>query len=128
MIVSISLFSSGILAELGFVSRRLSLIFILFAASVGTSGRMVLMRPAGMAVFEILFMIFLNVFSPLYTSGGGGSFANSASVSIWYFSQSALRKLIKVRLSLVMGFISVTMFMMIGRWSDPRLVLVYQEV
>ena len=62
---SISLLSAGILVEVGFVSLRLSLSFILLAASVGTSGRTVLIRPAGMVAFEILLIIFLKVFSPL---------------------------------------------------------------
>ena len=33
-----------------------------------------------------------------------------------------------VRFSLVIGFMSVTMFMTIGRWSELKLVLVSQEV
>ena len=65
MMFSMSLLSVGILVEVGSVSLKLSLSLILLAASVGTSGSIVLMRPAGMAVSETLLMIFLKVFSPL---------------------------------------------------------------
>ncbi len=44
------------------------------------------------------------------------------------FSQSALLKLMKFLKSLKDGLMVVPIFMMIGRWSDPRLVSVFHSV
>ena len=59
-----------------FLSASLSLIF--FMASVGISGKIFLILPEGIAALAFLLIIFLNTFSPVYTSGGGGSLENSA--------------------------------------------------
>ena len=59
---------------------------------------------------------------------GGASFENSASVCSVKSGQFAFLKLIKVRLSLGWGWISVAQVMIMGRWSDPRVVWVSQVV
>ena len=58
---------------------------------------------------------------------GGGNLLNSFSVSSVKYSQLAFLKLIYVLLALVIGFMSVSSDIIIGRWSEPKLVSVDHE-
>ena len=59
---SISLYRYLILGDYGSSCLSSSLSFIFSEASVGTSGMIDIILPAGMVLFKILFIIFLNTF------------------------------------------------------------------
>ena len=122
------LFNSVISGSRGSACLSSSRVFIILAASEGTSGIISLILPCGMACLETVLMIFLKVFSPLWTSMGGGSLANSSSDLFKKSSQSAFLKLMKVLFSLLMGLISVSIVRTIGRWSEPSWVFTSQAV
>ena len=63
------------------------------AASVGISGIMFLILPFGMHVLGVLFRIFLNRFSALWTSVGDRRSLNLFSVSVLNLAQFAFLKL-----------------------------------
>jgi len=81
-----------------------------------------------MEVLEALFTIFLKTFSPAYILVGSVVLEKSASESCVNLVQLAFLKLIKVLSSLGIGLISDSRVTMMGRWSEPRLIWVSQEV
>ena len=101
---------------------------IFFAVAVGTSGYTSGILPLGMEVLEALFTIFLKTFSPAYILVGSVVLEKSASESCVNLVQLAFLKLIKVLSSLGIGLISDSRVTMMGRWSEPRLIWVSQEV
>ena len=73
---AISWFKVFITGEVGLFSLSRFLSFIFSAVWVGTSGNTSLILPLGIVDLEVLFTIFLNAFSPLYTSVGWFSLRN----------------------------------------------------
>ena len=67
------LFSSAISGSRESACLSSSRVFIILAAPEGTTGIISLILPCGMACLEMLLMIFLKVFSPLWTYIGGVS-------------------------------------------------------
>ena len=75
-------------------------------------------------MFEAFLTALLKHFSAAKMSVGVCCFIKASSVSSVNLVQSALRKLTKVLSSLGWRDILVEQEMMIGRWSEPREVLV----
>ena len=79
-----------------------------------------------MVDLETVFKILRKAFSPLCKFIGGSSFENFSSVFSSNCSQSAFLKFINVLSSLVIGFISVSMEMVMGTWSELMMMWVSQ--
>lgn len=83
----------GISGWSGVVDLNSSRLSIFSLVAVGISGMMSLILPAGMHLFDALFMIFLKTFSDLWMLVGSGRLEKSSSVSDWNLFQSAFLKL-----------------------------------
>ena len=124
----ISSFNCLICGEWGSELLSSSLVLIFSAVAVGTSGMMFLIRPEGIHVAAALLIIFLNAFSPLKILVGCVKLLKLASVISLYFIQSAFLKLMNVLFVLSCCLISVSKVMVIGRWSDPKVIFVFHLV
>ena len=119
-----SLLRMAISGELGLLILIASLVLILLAVAVGISGMISFMRPPGTHFLEALLIIFLNSFSALCTLVGSFNFEKSDSVMVLNLFQLALLKLTNFLKSFLIGWMVVLILIIIGRWSEPRLVSV----
>ena len=128
MAQSILRLSSVILGSPGLNLCSLSLSLVNFKASEGRYGSESLKQPCGMCLPAALVMIFLHIASPSRTDLGGLSLPKASSVSLVKLIQSAFLKLMNELLEELTTSTSQYSVVMIGKWSEPSALSVFQLV